>query len=57
MDYSPIINEVFKLWWVIPILLVIAVFKSPWFKGLLGETLVKTCCETEASGRNLLPTP
>jgi len=41
MDYSPIINEMFKLWWVIPILLVIAVFKTPWFKGLLGEALVK----------------
>ncbi len=41
MDYSPIINVVFKLWWVIPILLFIGVFKSPWFKGILGETLVK----------------
>lgn len=41
MNYSSIINEVFKLWWVIPILLVIAVFKTPWFKGLLGEGLVK----------------
>lgn len=41
MDYSPIVNEVFKLWWLIPILLVITVFKTPWFKGLLGETLVK----------------
>lgn len=41
MDYSQIINQVFKLWWVIPILLVIAVFKTPWFKGVLGEALVK----------------
>lgn len=41
MDFTPIINEVFKLWWIIPILLVIAVVKSPWFKGLLGEALVK----------------
>lgn len=41
MDFSPIINELFKLWWVIPILLLIGVFESPWFKGLLGETLVK----------------
>lgn len=41
MDYSPIINEVFKLWGVIPLLLVIGVFKSPWFKGLLGEALIK----------------
>ena len=35
------INEVLKLWWVIPILFVIAVFKTPWFKGVLGEALVK----------------
>jgi hypothetical protein len=41
MDYSPIFNEVFKLWWVIPILLFISIFKTPWFKGVLGETLVK----------------
>lgn len=41
MDYSPIFNEVFKLWWFIPILLVIGVFKTPWFKGVLGESLVK----------------
>ena len=41
MDYSPIINEVLKLWWMIPILLVIAVVKSPWFKGVLGEASVQ----------------
>ncbi|MEX0731732.1 MAG: nuclease-related domain-containing protein [Aquisalimonadaceae bacterium] len=41
MDYAPIINEVFKLWWVIPILFVISIFKTPWFKGLIGEALVK----------------
>lgn len=41
MDYSPIVNEVFKLWWVIPILLFISIFKTPWFKGVLGEALVK----------------
>lgn len=41
MDYSPIVNEVFKLWWVIPIILVISIFKTPWFKGVLGENLVK----------------
>tara|TARA_Y100000588_G_C14175116_1_gene890986 strand:+ start:577 stop:1347 length:771 start_codon:yes stop_codon:yes gene_type:complete len=40
MDYSPIISEVFKLWWVIPILLVITIFKTPWYKGVLGESLV-----------------
>lgn len=41
MDYTLIINEVLKLWWTIPIMLMLVVFKSPWFKGLLGEALVK----------------
>jgi len=41
MELSPVINAVFKLWWILPILLVIAIFKSPWFKGLLGEALVR----------------
>lgn len=45
MDYSPIVNEVYKLWWLAPIFLVIAVFKSPWFKGLVGEALVKVAAK------------
>ncbi|MDY0134351.1 MAG: NERD domain-containing protein [Atribacterota bacterium] len=42
MDYSAAItNEIYKLWWLIPLLLVVTVFKTPWFKGLAGEALVK----------------
>ena len=41
MDYSPIVNEVLKLWWVIPIIFILGIFKTPWFKGLFGEALVK----------------
>lgn len=41
MDYSPIINQMFKLWWVIPILLFISIFKTSWFKGVLGEVLIE----------------
>lgn len=42
MDYSPIVNEALKvLWWLVPAMLIIGLFKSPWFKGVLGETLVK----------------
>lgn len=40
MDLSPLIAEAFKLWYVIPVLFVIAFFKSPWFKGRFGEWLV-----------------
>lgn len=42
MDYSPVGNEVANaFWWLVPIALVIGLLKSPWFKGVLGETLVK----------------
>ena len=41
MDYPPIVNEALKLWWAIPVLLFISIFKTPWFKGVLGESLVK----------------
>lgn len=41
MDFSPIISQVFKLWWIIPIVLVVAVFKSSWFKGWFGEAFVR----------------
>lgn len=41
MDYSPIINEVYKLWWLIPIAFAIGLLKTPWFKGVVGEAVVK----------------
>jgi len=41
MGFSPIINEVFKLWWIIPVLLVITIIKASWFKGVLGEASVQ----------------
>jgi hypothetical protein len=41
MELSPIVNEAFKLWWIFSILLVIGIFNSSWFKGLLGEALVR----------------
>lgn len=42
MDFSTIIDQVPKgFWWVIPIVIVIGIFKSPWGKGYLGEMLVR----------------
>ena len=42
MDYTPIIHEALKvLWWLLPAVLTIGFFKSAWFKGMLGETMVK----------------
>lgn len=41
MDFSPIISQVISsLWWLIPIGILVAIIKSPWFKGLVGEFIV-----------------
>ncbi len=43
MDFSPIIsNAVTMLLWFVPLLVVIGIAKSPWFKGILGEFMVNT---------------
>jgi len=41
VDYSPLIAQVLKLWWVIPILVLLGILQSSWFKGYCGEVLVK----------------
>ena len=41
MNHSPVPNELLQLWWVIPTLLVLAVFRSAWFRGWRGEAFVK----------------
>jgi hypothetical protein len=41
MNHTPAPNELLQLWWVIPILLLLAVFRSAWFKGWRGEAFVK----------------
>lgn len=41
MDLSPVISQFIKnFWYLIPLLILVAVFKSPWFKGILGEFVV-----------------
>ena len=42
MDYfSQIIGGFAVYWWLVPVVLIISFSQSPWFKGLLGEFLVK----------------
>lgn len=42
MDYSQIVYDALEgLWWLIPLALLIGFVKSPWFKGIVGEALVK----------------
>lgn len=41
MDYTPILQEIYKLYWLIPLFIVVGFLKSAWFKGWLGEARVK----------------
>ncbi|MCL7744163.1 NERD domain-containing protein [Guyparkeria hydrothermalis] len=42
MDFLPaILNAFGTLWWVIPLAVVLALAKTPWFKGMFGELLVR----------------
>ncbi len=41
MDLSPVINQFIKNFlYLIPLLILVAIFKSSWFKGILGEFVV-----------------
>lgn len=43
MDFSPLIQQAFNaLWYLIPLAILAGIFKSPWFKGIVGEFLVNT---------------
>lgn len=42
MDYFlQIIGGLVVYWWLVPVVLIISLSQTPWFKGLLGEFLVK----------------
>lgn len=42
MDFTPIIAQVLSTYgWVIPLILLIGLLKSPWVKGQIGELLVR----------------
>ena len=41
MDFNLLFAPLFQMaWWLVPLMLVIGVLKSPWFKGHLGEFAV-----------------
>jgi len=41
MDLSPIVSQFLKnFWYLIPLIIVVGILKSPWFKGLFGEFIV-----------------
>tara|TARA_R110001592_G_scaffold221139_2_gene475825 strand:+ start:32551 stop:33375 length:825 start_codon:yes stop_codon:yes gene_type:complete len=40
MDLTPLYNQIFKLWFLIPFVIAAILLKSPWFKGVIGEFIV-----------------
>jgi len=41
MDITPVIAQFLStFWFLIPIIVLVAVIKTPWFKGVLGEFIV-----------------
>ena len=41
MDISPIINQMFHVfWYLIPLIVICGIIKSPWFKGMIGEFII-----------------
>ncbi|KMQ50586.1 nuclease [Chitinispirillum alkaliphilum] len=41
MDFTPFIKQITSiLWWIIPLVIVITILKSSWFKGLMGEFII-----------------
>ena len=41
MDFSPLFQPLLgALWYLIPLFVLVAVIKSPWFKGQVGEAIV-----------------
>ena len=43
IDFGPLFSQLFSsFWWLIPLFVLIALFKTPWFKGFIGE-LMLTC--------------
>lgn len=45
MDFTPILEQVYKLYWLIPLFLIAGFLKSAWFKGWFGEALVKLAAQ------------
>ena len=41
MDYAILLEAARPLWWVLPLVVLLGIFKSRWFKGIFGEAFVK----------------
>jgi hypothetical protein len=37
MDFTPLFQSLLGLWYLIPLLIIATIIKTPWFKGVFGE--------------------
>lgn len=52
MDFSPIIAQLLSVFvWLIPVMLLLSVLKSAWFKGYVGELLVRAAARMRLDKR------
>ncbi len=48
--------QIFKpLLWVLPIIILFGIAKSPWFKGIIGEALVKLVAKIRLPADTYVP--
>jgi len=41
IDFGALFEQLISnFWWLLPLFVLIAIFKSPWFKGVMGEFMV-----------------
>jgi len=41
IDFGALFEQLISsYWWLLPLFVLIAIFKSPWFKGVMGEFMV-----------------
>lgn len=50
MDFSPIYQSLLSLWFLIPLFLFVAIIKSAWFKGILGEFVINLMAQWKLDG-------
>ncbi len=44
MDFTPVIAVLLgQLWYLLPLLLIATLIKTPWFKGMIGEAFINLC--------------
>jgi len=44
LDFGALFSQLLSTcWWLLPLFALVALFKSAWFKGFIGEAMVNFC--------------